>query len=519
MSPHFLLFRLRFGFAALVLGSSSLFAQNAVTLDNSESVFAVLTAINNCGYDAELAASDPQRLAIRREVGSKIEASVEAKSAAESLCAFYRDHQQLDDSRTLSQYISLALYLGPPPALAPTVKEADLPPDASGVLGFVPLLSKFYAKAGIHEIWEQHAAAYAELANRYRPAFSQMIFNTELYLRLPSSSYQGRTFTIFVDPMGAPSATNARNYATDYFVVITPGANFNLKMDPIRHAYLHYLLDPMIGKFAGNMGVLEPVMDAVKLSPMDESFKEDPSLLVTECAIRAVEARTLAGGKAAQADQDRAVEDSMNQGYVLTRYFYERLLQFEKDSIGFKNALPAIIAGIDVRKEQRRTSQIQFAEKSDPELLHLSRRKETKLLATAEERLSAGDTSTAEKLAKQALAEKTEDPGHALFVLAEISLNRNIDGARDYFEQALKATSEPKIVAWSHIYLGRIFDLQDDEEGGPLRNSALAHYKAAAEASESLPEAKAAAEQGLQRPYEPPNHAQQDQPGNDQEKR
>ncbi len=480
MSPHFLLFRLRFGFAALVLGSSSLFAQNAVTLDNSESVFAVLTAINNCGYDAELAASDPQRLAIRREVGSKIEASVEAKSAAESLCAFYRDHQQLDDSRTLSQYISLALYLGPPPALAPTVKEADLPPDASGVLGFVPLLSKFYAKAGIHEIWEQHAAAYAELANRYRPAFSQMIFNTELYLRLPSGSYQGRTFTIFVDPMGAPSATNARNYATDYFVVITPGANFNLKMDPIRHAYLHYLLDPMIGKFAGNMGVLEPVMDAVKLSPMDESFKEDPSLLVTECAIRAVEARTLAGGKAAQADQDRAVEDSMNQGYVLTRYFYERLLQFEKDSIGFKNALP---------------------------------------LATAEERLSAGDTSTAEKLAKQALAEKTEDPGHALFVLAEISLNRNIDGARDYFEQALKATSEPKIVAWSHIYLGRIFDLQDDEEGGPLRNSALAHYKAAAEASESLPEAKAAAEQGLQKPYEPPNHAQQDQPGNDQEKR
>ena len=209
----------------------------------------------------------------------------------------------------------------------------------------------------------------------------------------------------------------------------------------------------------------------------------------------------------------------MTQGYVLTRYFYERLLTFEKDSIGFKNALPAIIAGIDVRKEQHRTSQIQFAEKSDPELLHLSRPKETKLLATAEERLSAGDSATAERLAKQALAERTEDRGHALFVLAEISLNRNIDGARDYFEQALKATSEPKIVAWSHIYLGRIFDLQDDDEGGPLRNSALQHYKAASEASESLPEAKAAAEQGLQKPYEPPNHAQQDQPGADQEKK
>src|SRR5437763_7359471 len=172
MSPHFLLFRPRVWFVALILCSGSLLAENPVTLDNSESVFAVLTAINNCGYDSELAASDPLRLTIRREVGSKIENSIEAKSAAESLCSFYRDHQQPDDSRTLSQYISLALYLTPPPALTPNIKEADLPPDASGVLGFVPLLSKFYAKAGIHDIWEQHSAAYAELANRYRPAFS-----------------------------------------------------------------------------------------------------------------------------------------------------------------------------------------------------------------------------------------------------------------------------------------------------------------------------------------------------------
>ena len=473
----------------------------------------VLTAINNCGYDTELASSDPLRLAVRGEVGHNIEESENAKGAADSICAFYRDHQQSDPARTLAQYVSLALYLKPPPELTPTVKESDLPPDASGVLGLVPLLGKFYSQAGIHDVWQQHSTAYAELGNRYRDGFAKMISGTELYLRLPSGSYQGRAFTIDIEPMGAPSQTNARNYGTDYYVVITPGTSGGLKVQQIRHAYLHYLLDPMVGKY--DLERLEPLLESVKLAPMDESFKADPALLATECLIRSIEARTGSGGKAPQADQDRAVEDSMSQGYALTRYFYEQLLNFEKDSNGFRNALPAMLAQIDVRKEQKRTAQVQFAASAEPELLHLKGPVEGKLLTTAEERLSAGDAGTAEKLAKQALAEKTEDPGRAYFILAQIALHGNMDGARDYFEQALKVTSEPKVVAWSHIYLGRILDLKDDEEGGPSRAEALVHYQAAVSASETLPEAKAAAEQGLQKAYGPPKQAQPNPPQQD----
>jgi hypothetical protein len=63
------------------------------------------------------------------------------------------------------------------------------------------------------------------------------------------------------------------------------------------------------------------------------------------------------------------------------------------------------------------------------------------------------------------------------------------------------------VVAWSHIYLGRILDLQDDNENGPDRAQAITHYKAAVGASDDLPEAKAAAEQGLQKPYAAPKQA------------
>ncbi len=486
-----------------------LVAQNSpVSIGQSETLFTVLAAINNCGYDAELGSSDTLRSTIRDEIGHQLEASVGAKEAAGSVCNFYRDHQQNDETHTLSQYVSLALYLTPAPDFKPKVKEADLPPDASGVLGLVPLLSRFYTQVGTHEIWERHQQEYEALSARYRDALANMIRNTELYLRLPSGSYAGRTFTIYIEPLGAPSEVNARTYGNDYYVVITPGAKPGLKMDQVHHAYLHYLIDPQVGRFAASLNTMEPVLDAVKLAPMDESFKSDPVLLVTECVIRAIEARSLDGGKAPLPDQERSVNGSMSQGFVLTRYFYGRLRDFEKGQAGFRIAVGVMISQIDARAEGKQAGQIQFANAADPELLQLPRAKQGKLLISAQERLSAGDRDAAERLAKQALSEKTEDPGRALFILAQISLGKDIHGARQYFEQALKATSDPKVVAWSHVYLGRILDLQDEQENGPERVEAVEHYKVAAGMSADLPEAKAAAEQGIQKPYEPPKNAQ-----------
>ena len=124
---------------------------------------------------------------------------------------------------------------------------------------------------------------------------------------------------------------------------------------------------------------------------------------------------------------------------------------------------------------------------------------EGKLLVTAEQRLSAGDAEGAQKLAQQALDEKSEDSGRALFILAEVATaNRDMEGARNYFSRALEVAHEPKVVAWSHIYLGRIFDLQEERE------AALGHYRAAMDAGSALPEVKAAAERGLAHAYEPP---------------
>jgi len=78
-----------------------------------------------------------------------------------------------------------------------------------------------------------------------------------------------------------------------------------------------------------------------------------------------------------------------------------------------------------------------------------------------------------------------------------------MEGARTYFQRAIEAAREPQVIAWSHIYLGRIFDLKEN------RPAALEEYRLALNvAGTALPEAKLAAEKGIEKPYEPPSARQ-----------
>src|SRR5437660_5526044 len=107
-------------------------AQNTpkVSLDNSETLFTVLTAVNACGYDQELGVSDPVRAQVRSEVARVIAASADTSEVTNEMCKYYQEHQSTDQSHELAQYVSLALYLSGPPNFTPKAKEAEMPPDA-----------------------------------------------------------------------------------------------------------------------------------------------------------------------------------------------------------------------------------------------------------------------------------------------------------------------------------------------------------------------------------------------------
>jgi hypothetical protein len=483
--------------------------QSLIVLDSNETIFSMLAALNTCGYDQDLTISDLTRSNVRAELQKNLLNSPDAEAARTALCEFYQGHVASNDpNRNLSQYISLALYVDGPPHFLPRTKEEDLPPDASAIALFGKLLEPFYEKAGLHSIWERHRNDYAAAMKRYHEPLQKMVFDTEIYLKLPSSQYLGRTFTIYLDFMGSPNETDARNYGSAYYVVVFPAPNLAsgeaaksaLKMEQIRHTFLHYELDPLAEKHYSSIKRLEPLLQSVKRAPLEESFKTDISLLVTECLIRAIEIRTTGGKQPAQeAMRAQAVDDAVKQGYILTKYFYDAVVAFEKDPTGIRGAYGDFIANLDLGREQKAAAAVQFASATSPELVQLSRPEDRRMLITAEKRLAAGDPKGAQELAQQALDRKIGDQGRALFILAEVAVaNKNRDGAQDNFQKAIAATQDPKVVGWSHVYLGRILDMKED------RQAALQEYQAALNAGGGLPEIKAAAERGLQQAYEPP---------------
>ncbi|MBZ5631216.1 MAG: hypothetical protein LAO06_20375 [Acidobacteriia bacterium] len=467
-----------------------------ITLDTSETIFSVLAAINNCGYAAG-ASSEGIRAQVNADVAKAVSGSKEAQAASADMCAFYRDHQRPESARDLAQYVSLALNLGEPPKFNLKVKEADLPPDAYYVLGFVPLLARFAEAANLHRVWEEHRYQYEELGARFHDPVSKMMLTTDLYLRLPLSGYLGRGFTVYLEPMAAPGQVNARNYGADYFMVVAP-AGKALPMEPIRHTYLHFILDPMLLKRAGAMERMLPLLKTVQRAPLNEGYKRDISLLVVESMIRAIEARMSGSGKNAEAVRQVEADKAVEEGFILTRYFYEQLMKFENEPMGLRDALPDWLYYLDVSRESKRAEGVRFAASgAAPEVLSTVAPKAS-LLDLAEQRLDAGDYESAHKLAEQALDQRKEDAGRALFILARVaSLNKDMNSARDYFERTAQVARDPKLRAWAHIYLGRISDIQAN------RSAAVEHYKAALAAGDITPETRAAAERGLQQPYEP----------------
>lgn len=482
------------------MASSISFAQaTKAQLEVSETFFTMAAALNSCGYDAGLDESLLLRKAVRAEVQAAAARSPQAAQARNNICQFWKEHQPENNTGDITQFVSLALELGEPPQFAPVLPEADLPPDAAHVLGMISLLQKFHQAAGIHLLWEKHRKEYASLVEQFHDQVSEVVTQTDRYLKLPFSNYPGQRFVIYLEPLLAPTHIDSRNYASNYFVVVSPGQDGQLKLAEIRHTYLHFVLDPMALRHGSSLKRLEPILLDIRTAPLSESFKNDISLMVNESLIRAIEART-AIPKAKESERSAYVQRSMKEGFVFTHYFYEALAGFEKDPTGLKDAYGDLLYNIVLDSERKRAREVEFAAQATPEVISSAKAfSSPSLLDTAEQRLAMGDVASAQKLAQQVIEHNNggDEPGRAVFILARAAtLSGNMEEARADFEQAVKSVHDPRTLAWSHIYLGRIFDIQQNRE------AALAEYRAALAAGDIAPDTKAAAERGLTAPYQ-----------------
>jgi TolA-binding protein len=510
-----------------------------ISLVSDESVFTMAAALNACGYDEGLEDSAPVRKRVRDEMNLALSKSEDARNKRDKVCLYIAQHRMTGTERDIAQYISLALYLSPPPELETTVDLTQMPPDSTQVVEIVPLLRDFAAAVDLHSTWLGVHRIYDAEADQLHDPLTKMIVSTNLYLKMPAETYNGRRFIVVIEPQLSPSVVNARIYGTDYVVVVSPQSGA-IPMNDVRHTYLHYVIEPLLYSRANAIDRMQPILKEVREAPIEFRLRSDTVPLSIECLIKAIEARTLETGipeykipanidrsdlpryeherqlylQKVEAVRVAAMHHDMNQGYVLTQYFFEQLIQFEKDPASLRDTIGEMVYSMDVDEQVHLARQIEFDKQTDGDVLTRSAPRKLTGLDQAEARLAAGDAATASAMARQELAVHSGNPpsaadsARAEFILARAAiLTGHPEEAIDRFQKTLATSQDPRLLSWSHIYLGRMLDLDCK------RDEALAEYQAALKTRDGQQDTRLAAERGVKTAYAVHGHSCDEEAG------
>ncbi|MCZ6751753.1 MAG: hypothetical protein O7E51_08000, partial [Acidobacteria bacterium] len=152
-----------------------------------------------------------------------------------------------------------------------------------------------------------------------------------------------------------------------------------------------------------------------------------------------------------------------------------------------------------------RLAQVQFrAQPAEPrsEILWFSYEQ---MARRGEDSIGQGDYEGALRIF-EGLAKQYGPRPRTLYGLAIVATRQNKPVmAKQYFTQVAASNADPHLKAWSHIYLGRMLDMEGNRE------AAQAEYAAALAAGDASPETLAAAEKGMQEGFAPAGRESQPQ--------
>jgi tetratricopeptide (TPR) repeat protein len=97
------------------------------------------------------------------------------------------------------------------------------------------------------------------------------------------------------------------------------------------------------------------------------------------------------------------------------------------------------------------------------------------------------------------------DSARANFILARAAImTGRPEEAIDRFQKTIATSKEPRLLAWSHIYLGRMLDLDCK------RDEAVSEYREALASRDGAQDTRLAAERGVKTAYSVNGHSCED---------
>ena len=490
-------------------------AHRSVSVDSRPQLFAVMCALDAAGYASGASTADdtPGRIQLRKRMQALQGPAVVA------LRKYYTEHALGDSGATFSRFVSFALVAGPPPDFKFELRRDDLPPEALTLDGFNAILANFYVEAKVDELWKFYKPDYENGVESLRAPVSNLVFTVSNYLREIIRSNSPRTFSVYVEPL-AGGKTIFKTFGDQYALVVRPSSD--PPMDDIRHAFLHFILDPIAIRYRVQASKASPLLEFAAHAPqLPVDLHDDFSAFFDECLVRAVELRLR---RLSPGDLASAIDQAEGSGYVLVRPIYAGLSGFEKSEPAMGYYLPDLIKGIDVDAEQRRLRGVKFADaaparEAPPENIKMAAKPAAASnpldddLAEGQRQISARNGAAAAASFERVLASHPEDERATYGLAVASALQGKPDQARELFTKVIAAAQnpladpaahpDPANLSWSHIYLGRMYDVEGK------RDLAVVEYRAALAVAGAPDSARSAAQRGIETGYQTPSRDKQ----------
>lgn len=474
------------------------------TIDGSEAMFTTMCALYAAGYEGDMSADNWTAFRTRvRELTRK-----QQGPAVDAVREFFKGHQFRDPGAMLSRFVWFGLVSGPAPKFLPVMRRDELPPEVLDLEGFSEIISNYYTEQKIAALWKEVQPVYLREIERLHDPVSQIIFVATTYLREVRDTAQPRAFSIIVEPL-VGRITNVRNFGDHYAIVLS--GNEEIPLDVVRHAYLHFLLDPLPLMYSHVVVVKRPLFEVAAKAPrLAPDLKDDYFSWFAECTVRAVDLKLR---RMSPGERDLALKADDADGYILVRPLFNGLTGFANADPAMRQYFPDMVRGIDLRVEQQRVAGIQFspadAGPSEKELSSeaVSRSRTNAVttvpddqeaiaaLTEGERRIAERNPRAAEASFKSVLA-KYPDQTRALYGIGLVALlDHDGEKAKEVFRRLTTgehaAVEDPLVMAWSHVYLARIY-----EDEGHL-DRAKTEYQAVLAVQGAPMKAQQAAQKGL----------------------
>lgn len=448
-----------------------------------------MAALNAAGYSADLSSPNnhPLRAAVQAELAKRNVPSLPA------IKDFFDKHRKRTDTLELGQYISFALASSGPPTFAFLQRDVEIPPDAAAIRELAPLLAAFYKEADLEDLWKRSQPAIEQYIARYHEPVTEAVLQANSYLRQQTSGFKGRRFQIFIELQAAPNQIQTRSYGNDYTIVVTPSPE--VRIFDVRHAYLHYLLDPLATRNQEILNRKRSLVDhAMRAQALSDAFKQDYLLLATESLIKAVEARL--------DHKPGVVQDALKEGYILAPYFAEALPVYEKQEQSMLLYYTEMVQAIDLIREDKRLTSVEFGKaaerpvvKTAPPPAPAPLTGAAKTLEEAEYLYTTRELERAKKLYLAVLEQTDKKPMHAAayYGMARIAaMQKDPESAERLFAKTLELEPDAQVKAWALVYLGKLSLAAGDRE------QATKHFQSALAVAGASKMARDQAEQGVQ---------------------